>query len=297
VTTLGEALRAGTERLLAAGSETARLDAELLLAHALETDRTAVLAHPEAPLGPAQVAAYESELARRSAGEPVAYIRGLKEFYGLAFGVDARALIPRPDTELLVDLGISRAVAALTGMWRRASGPLRVVDVGTGAGAVAVAFTVTLRRRGYGRVLDVLATDASAEALALATENAVVHGAADLVRFRQADLLPADEPPFELVLANLPYVPSEEVDRLPVAASFEPRAALDGGPDGLGAIGRLLALLPSRLAEDGSAFVEIGAHQVASVERLADEMLPGWGASVHLDLGGEPRVMEARRAG
>ena len=295
---LGGALAAATERLRASGSETPRLDAEVLLAHVLGADRTAVLAHPEAPLGPAHSSAFSDSVARRERGEPVAYIRGLKEFYGLALSVDPRALIPRPETELLVDLGISRAAAILTGRrWRPSRGALRVVDVGTGCGAVAIAFVATLRARGYGGVLDVLATDASEEAVALARENAAAHGLADAIRFSAADLLPDDEPPFDLVLANLPYVPSAEIAGLPIAASFEPRAALDGGPDGLAVIRPLASRLADGASDLGVALVEIGPHLRAGMERLARETLPDWRLAFHDDLAGRVRVAELVRSG
>jgi release factor glutamine methyltransferase len=295
---LGETLAEATERLRASGSETPRLDAEVLLAHVLGTDRTGVLAHPEAPLGPAQRTSFAEALERRERGEPVAYIRGLKEFYGLALSVDRRALIPRPETELLVDLGVSRAAAILTGRrWNASRGALRVVDVGTGSGAVVIALVATLRRRGYGRidVLDVLATDASPDALALARENAAAHGLADAIRFRVADLLPDDESPFDLVLANLPYIPSAEIADLPVAASFEPRGALDGGADGLAFIGPLISRLAERATDLGTALIEIGPHLRAAIERLSAEHAPKWQLAFHDDLGGRRRVAELVR--
>ena len=300
---LGETLAEATERLRASGSETARLDAEVLLAHVLGTDRTGVLAHPEAPLGPAQHASFGEALARRERGEPVAYIRGLKEFYGLALSVDPRALIPRPETELLVDLGIARATAILTGRrWDPSRGALRVVDVGTGSGAVAIALVASLWRRGYGQnaqntnVLDVLASDASADAVAVARENAAAHGLAEAIRFRAADLLPEDEAPFDIVLANLPYIPSGEIADLPVAASFEPRAALDGGPDGLAVIGPLISRLAARTTDLGTALIEIGPHLRAGIERLAADHVPEWRLAFHHDLGGRLRVAELVRA-
>ena len=293
---LGEALIVATERLRAAGSETPRLDAEVLLAYVLDTDRTAVLAHPEAPIGVGRREAFAAAVARRERGEPVAYIRGIKEFYGLVLAADPRALIPRPETELLVDLAVARAAAFLSGpRWGPERGRLRVIDVGTGSGAVALAFVATLRRRGYGDVLDVLATDASPDALALARENAAFHGLADAVRFREADLLPDDEPPFDLVLANLPYVPSDEVDRLPVAASFEPRAALDGGPDGLASIAPLVERLDERTSELAGALIEIGPHLFVTLGALVRETLPGWRPTFHDDLAGRTRVAELAR--
>ena len=139
-------VEAGTERLRAAGSDTPRLDAELLLAYAIGVDRTAVIAHGDAPVGADATAMYEALLARRETGEPVAYLRGIKEFHGIALTVDARALIPRPETELLVDTAIAAVMAALTSGIDR-PGLLRVADVGTGSGAVAVALAVALTRQ------------------------------------------------------------------------------------------------------------------------------------------------------
>lgn len=267
------------------------------MAHVLGSDRAAVLAHPEAPLGPGQREAFGAAVARRASGEPVAYIRGLKEFYGLALSVDPRALIPRPETELLVELGIERARRILSGPAWHGRGRLRVIDVGTGSGAVAIAFVAALRRRGYGTALDVLATDSSEEAIDLARENAAAHGLADAIRLRAADLVPENEDPFDLVLANLPYVPSAEVDRLPVAASFEPRAALDGGPDGTAAIRRLVGLLEARTSILAVALIEIGPHLREGLTALAAS-LPGWRLTLHDDLAGRTRIAElAREAG
>ncbi len=293
--TVGSLLQGGTNRLRAAGSETARLDAELLLGHALGIDRTGVLAHPDAPVGNGQAAAYEAALTRRETGEPVAYIRGLKEFYGLVFTVDSRALIPRPETEGLVELAVERVREALVGAPRAADAPLRIWDVGTGSGAIAIAVTITLQRRGYGGHFRVLASDVSRDALGLAIENAVGHGVADVIDFATGDLLAVDPPaevPVDLLLANLPYIPSGTVPDLPVAASFEPRTALDGGPDGLDLVRRLLAALPAALAPTGSALLEIGADQGELITSTLAEGLPGWSARIQPDLAGQPRVAE-----
>ena len=291
--TIGAALEGTIARLRKSGSDTARLDAELLVAHAVGTDRTGVLAHPEVGLPPHAAALLEEYVGRRERGEPVAYIRGIKEFHGLAFTVDARALIPRPDTELLVDIGVSRVVAALTAAPRGpGSDRLRVVDVGTGSGTVAVALAAALRRRRILDEIDLLATDVSADALELAVENATAHGLADAIRFARADLLPTGEPPFDLVLANLPYVPSADLPRLPVAASFEPSLALDGGADGLAAVRRLLGLLPAALRFSGTALLEIGAGEDDGLRAAVDRVLPGWELTFHPDLAGIPRVAE-----
>ncbi|HYK94553.1 MAG TPA: HemK/PrmC family methyltransferase [Candidatus Dormibacteraeota bacterium] len=297
--TVRELLDAGVSRLREAGSGSARLDAELLLAYALDTDRTGVIAHTDAPVGDGPAARFAAALDRRAAGEPVAYIRGVKEFHGLAFGVDPRALIPRPETEKLVELAELEIVRRLTGAPRPAgSPPLRVVDVGVGSGAVAVTLAVLLRRRKMADEVVISATETSEEALQLARENAVAHAVGDRIAFANADLLPGDDaPPWDVVLANLPYVRSDALPTLPKAASFEPPVALDGGPDGLRLIDRLLGLLPQALAEGGAAFLEIGGDQDAEMRALAAARLPGWSCEVELDLGGLPRVAVIRRPG
>lgn len=298
--TIGELLPGAVERLRASGSESARLDVELLLADALGIERTTVVAHPEAPIGPEAAERFAGHLRRREAGEPVAYIRGLKEFHGLAFAVDGRVLIPRPETELLVDLAVAE-IADRLGRAPRPVGapPLAVADVGTGSGAVAVALAVTLRRR---RMLDevvIVASDVVAGAVELARENAVAHAVADRVGVAVADLLPpaGGDPErfvvperFDVVCANLPYIPTAVVPTLPVAASFEPVAALDGGPDGLDVVRRLLDLLPGRLAPGGVALLEIGADQGGALHAEAERRLPSWNVRVEPDLAGRPRV-------
>jgi release factor glutamine methyltransferase len=290
-----DSLEEGVRRLREAGSESARLDAELLLAHVAGVDRTAILAHPEAPLGDGQLATFRSLIDRRAGGEPVAYIRGLKEFYGLSFAVDRRALIPRPETEELVDIALARITGRLTARARPPGTPrLRVLDVGTGSGAVIISLALVLRRRRFGSEVRLSATDVSPDALALALENAVAHGVADAIDFYPGDLF--DGLPLgyhaEVIVANLPYVPSTIVPELPRAASFEPRQALDGGADGLALIRRLLAGLPESLAKAGIALLEIGGDQSQAVVDATGDVLPGWSATIHPDLSGAPRVAE-----
>jgi release factor glutamine methyltransferase len=293
--TVAELLRGGTERLTESGSETARLDAELLLAHALGIERTGVLAHPEVRVGNGQAMSYQAMIDRRAAGEPVAYIRGIKEFHGLAFAVDPRVLIPRPDTELLVDLAEARVRHVLAGAPRpEDTEPFRIWDVGTGSGAIAIAIAVSLRRKRFLDSVRIIATDASVDSLAVAVENAVSHGVADRIELRTADLLDAAPipAPVDLLVANLPYIPSTVVPALPIAASFEPAVALDGGPDGLVLIGRLIAGLRRVLVPGGQALLEIGPYQVDGVRQLAEHSLPGWPIAFHADLGGRPRVIQ-----
>ena len=296
--TIEELLRDGVDRLRESGSETPRLDAELLLARAIGTDRSGVLAYPEARVSDGQQATFEAALQRRLEGEPVAYIRGFKEFYGLAFSADARALIPRPETELIVELAEREVMDRLTLAPRPVGAqPIRVADVGTGSGTIAVALAAALRKRKALVDVEIIATDISPEALQLARENAVGHGVADRLRFVEADLLPPVVSfPFDIMLANLPYIPSAEVDTLPVAASFEPRIALDGGADGLETIRGLLERLPDVVASGATVMLEIGADQGDAVEALVAGMLPGWSCSVARDLAGRPRVARIDRA-
>jgi release factor glutamine methyltransferase len=200
----------------------------------------------------------------------------------------------------LVELALAEVLHRLGAVVAR-SQPLRVVDVGTGSGTVAVALAVALRGDRALDAVDILATDASADALDLARENAVGHAVADRIGFAEADLLPADAPgapsrmPFDVVVANLPYVRHDAIAGLPRATSFEPVIALDGGVDGLAVIDRLVERLPSVLTDDGVALLEIGADQGDSIVRLVGERLPGWRCAVATDLAGLPRVARIER--
>ena len=298
--TIGELLRAGAERLRQAGSETARLDAELLLGDALGASRTAILAHPDVPVGAAAAARYRAGIERRATGEPVAYIRRTKEFHGLALAADRRALIPRPETERLVDLAEAEIVRRRSAGTAGDTPPIRVVDVGTGSGAIAVALAVALQRRGLLGAVEISGLDLDADALDLAHENAAAHGLGDALAFERGDLLAGEagalRPPFDLVLANLPYVRSDAMAGLPIAASFEPVLALDGGADGLAVIQRLLVQLPGALAPGGIALLEIGADQGAAIVERCRHVLPGWQCDVEADLAGLPRVARIRPA-
>ena len=285
--TIGELVSAAIERLRAAGSESPRLDAELLLARAVGIDRVGVIAHSDASVGPEAAGRFAADIDRRANGEPVAYIRGMKEFHRIALAADARALIPRPETELLVELAEREVLARLAD----GSRAVCVADVGTGSRAIAIALAASLRRlRALGGV-EILATDSSPDALTLAMENAAAHGLLDAIRFIEADLLPREVGAFDLVLANLPYVPSSVVDGLGGSVRFEPRAALDGGPDGLDVVRRLIALLPDALRPGGVALLEIGADQAETGPAAVAMIAPGLRSTILPDLAGRPRVM------
>lgn len=295
--TVASLVRDAAARLTASGSGSPRLDAELLLAHELNVDRTGVIAHPEAPVGEGVRERFWAAIARREAGEPVAYIRGFREFHGLAIATDPRALIPRPETELLVDAAVAEVAERLVRSPRAAGTPaLRVADVGTGSGAIALALLATLRTRRMAEHVIVVAIDISPGALSLAKENAVGHGLADRMVFIEADLLPpVVEPPYTVLCANLPYVAAAQIDGLARELSYEPRSALDGGPDGLDLVRRLLDRLPDALAADGVAFLEIGADQGELVADATARQLPGWRCEVQVDLAGLPRMARVER--
>jgi release factor glutamine methyltransferase len=296
VATVAALIGDAVERLRVAGSDSPRLDAEVLLAHVLRTDRTGIIAHPEAQVGDDAAARFTEAVTRREAGEPVAYVRGVREFLGLAFATDERALIPRPETEQLVGLAETEIARRLLGAPRLAgSPPIRVVDVGTGSGAIAVSLAVRLRARRMLDEVDILATDDSPDAIELAKENAVGHAVGDRLRFAEVDLIPRPERPFDLVVANLPYVASGDLDGLPAPVAFEPRHALDGGPDGLAVIGRLMDELPDVLAPGGIGLFEIGATQGAAIVELATRLPGRWSCRVEPDLAGLPRIARVSR--
>ncbi len=275
---LGEALAQAVTRLGNEGVDSPRLDAELLLAHVLGVNRAVILARPDQPLKPKELTRYRDLVTRRANREPLAYILGHREFYGLDFAVDPRALIPRPETELLVEHALSIA--------RQHDLPLQIADVGAGSGAIAVTLAVHLPRA------TLYALDASAGALAVVAENSRRHHVVRRVRCLQSDLLLALPGPVDLITANLPYVTSEEwQDLIPEIRDHEPRAALDGGPDGLDLIRRLLTTAGSYLCPGGALLLEIGASQGVAVTTLASKYFPQARVQVHPDYAGLDRLV------
>ncbi len=278
-------LARATERLRQSGAGSPRLDAEVLLAHVLGRDR--VFLYRESHRVPDTAAArrYRELVERRAAGEPVAYLTGHKEFMGLDFIVGPHVLIPRPETELLVERALA-VLAAWPGCRRIA------VDVGTGSGAVAV----SLARLSPGT--QVYATDTASGALAVARRNAARHGVR--VRFYQGDLLQPLQGVLPtgsaaVVTANLPYVPSAAIHRLPRdVRCYEPLQALDGGPDGLAHYRRLVPQAEELLAPGGYLFMEIAPDLRDAALALVPP--PRWRARILNDLSSRPRLVEARKA-
>ena len=310
-----------TSRFEERGLPTPRLDAEVLTAHALSLPRLQLYVQFDRPLLPDELAAIRESVKRRQAGESVAYVIGKKEFWGLDFAVDARVLVPRPDTETLIDEALERvgraprarvaprAVEARPAAAAEAADAYptdaanaepaappppsarpapRIADVGTGSGAIAV----TLAKERPDAV--VFAVDVSPDALAVARANALRHAVA--VTFLEGDLEVPLQPhaPFDLIAANLPYVPSRDLPGLPPEVRAEPARALDGGADGLALVRRLVAAAPALLAPGGALVLEIGAGQAPETARLC-------GAAgladvrVRRDLGAVERVVSAVR--
>lgn len=284
---LDGALAQATTRLANEGVESPQLDAELLLAYVLGVNRAAILARPEQQLTPKQLTRYRDLVARRGEREPLAYIVGHREFFGLDFMVDRRVLIPRPETELLVEhsLDIAHRTAAPPAEAQSAA-PLRIADIGSGSGAIAVTLAVHLPGA------TVYALDHSADALEVVAENARRHRVAARVHCLQSDLLSALPGPVDLITANLPYVTTGEWRELaPEIRDHEPRSALDGGHDGLALIGRLLATAGPLLRPAGAILLEIGAGQGVAVTTLARECLPQTRVLVTQDYAGLDRLV------
>lgn len=260
------------------GNEGGRLDVELLLGRVLGLDRIGLIMQSERPLAPGELARFRELFKRRRSGEPVAYLLGEREFYGISLRVDARVLIPRPDSERLVEVALERTRA------RSMLG--NALDLCTGSGCIAIAFA---RQR---PTWSVTASDISADAVALARDNAQRTGAVRNLRVVQGSLFAAVAGQrFELVTANPPYIATAELAELPVdVRDFEPKLALDGGADGLDLVREIADLAPGQLAADGVLALEIGADQGPRTV----EILQARGyrdVQLARDLGGRDRVV------
>ncbi len=280
-------------------SDTPNLDAQVLLAHMLGKPRAWVLAHPETTLTPKQERALEKALRQLESGVPLPYVLGKWEFFGLEFEVSPEVLIPRPETELLVERAVSwlRRRPAINRRARDTKsaeadlGMLRVIDVGTGSGCIAIALAANLPE------LRVVATDISPEAIDVAKCNAKKFCVSNRIEFLCCDLFPTAETfdfqlsTFNMIVANLPYIPTETLRELRVFGR-EPTLALDGGADGLDIIRRLLVESPRHLAPGGLILVEIEASQGLAALALAYDAFAEAEISLHQDLAGRDRLIE-----
>ena len=279
MTSIRAAWRLGRERL--ADSPSPALDARLLLGHVLGRDHAYLVAHDDEPLSPDALAAYDALLRRADAGEPIPYLLGHAPFMGLEFVVSPAVLIPRPETEQLVEYALE------WGQWR---GPLRIVDVGTGSGCIAVSLATRLPGA-------VVAIDISAAALPVAAANVARH-APGRVLLARGDLLAALAPGLDLITANLPYIAADEWPTLPVGVkSYEPALALDGGRDGLDLVRALLPQAAARLRPGGLLLLEVGWRQGQAVADLARAAFPGAALTVRPDFAGHDRIVAVESLG
>ena len=299
---------------LRASSPTARLDAELVLAHVLGWSRARLLAERNMLLSEAALDAFQALIARRAKLEPVAYLLGQREFYGLEFFVDARVLVPRPETELLVELAIEwlrnhqpsilsdsqMEAETFTPSLERTHSLLTetqnsklktqnffhhfvIADICTGSGCIAIALARHIPNA------HIFASDISAQALELAACNVSRHDVAQQVSLLEGDLLEALPQPVDLLVSNPPYTIFDSIDE--GVRLHEPRLALDGGPDGLDFYRKLLAAAPAKLKPGGAILLEIGAEQGQAVLTLARAAFPQANISLHCDLAGHDRVV------
>jgi release factor glutamine methyltransferase len=269
-----EVLKLATDHIQKHGSDSGRLDAEILLAHALGLRRLDLYLKFDQALSEAQLTAYRELVARRARGEPVAYLVGHKEFMGLDFAVSPAVLVPNPDTEVLVQRAIAIA--------REAARPLRAADVGTGSGCIAIALAH------YAPNVQVVASDVDEQALEIAAHNVEAHGLAARVQLVTGDLMARLTGSFDLVCANLPYLAAGS--RLAPEVVAQPAGALYAEESGSALVARLLAEVPGRLQPGGHLLAEIDPSILPAVVEVADRRFAGH--RVHRDLAGRERVLE-----
>jgi release factor glutamine methyltransferase len=265
--------------LLGRASESPRADALLLLAHVVRRNRAWLVAHGERSASPSQCEAFLRLCDRRSGGTPVAYLLGTAGFYGRDFVVDERVLVPRPETEHLVEEAL-RFVGRFT----------RALDVGTGCGAIACTIAAESKAT-------VDATDVSPGAIEVAKTNAGRLNVRDRCTFYVGDLVePVRQNRYDVILANLPYIPTKDLPAPPEAASFEPHIALNGGPDGLSLYRRLVPALAQIIDEEGLILLEAAAPNINELKELCCQALPTFAISVVNDYASLPRYVKAVRS-
>lgn len=288
---LKDVLRWGAEQLRANGIDSHVLESRILLRHVLNFSDADLAGEKVAALSEKQIAEFGNLIARRQEREPIAYITGSREFMGLDFAVDRRVLIPRPETELLVEkvlelFGCSPVAGDRGDPEQSYGSPPLIADVGTGSGAIGVSIARHLPHA------TVFATDVSADALEVAQRNAATHGVANRMVFSQGAYLWALPKPMDVIVCNPPYIPESEIPRLDRdVRDYEPTIALSGGDDGLIAYRSMFPFLQVYLSPGGHAFFEIGFDMAASLRKLAWHLAPGARVHVYRDLAGFDRVM------
>lgn len=269
-------LQIAQQILTASGSETPRLDAEVLLRHVLGIDRTTLLTTLRDPISRERAGEFHELIAARKQGIPVAYLTGVREFMGIPFVVEDGVLIPRPETEILVEWALR---------WLRTRPRATVIDVGTGSGAIAVSIAATLPPNWQG---EVIAVDVSEEALAIARQNVTMLGLGGRIKLVEGSLLVWRSKPVDLILANLPYLRPDQIDGNRSIAC-EPRLALDGGNDGLDLVRALIDDAPRLLAPGGAIGLEIDPSQAAAAVSHAHRRFPEAATTILTDLAGLDR--------
>jgi len=285
MTTIHQVLEQATKSFTQADQPDARLDAQVLLSHTLHTERSFLYAYPEHVLSSEQELQYQALIERRSQGEPVAYLTGHKEFYGLDFLVDKRVLIPRPETELLVEVALN----ACRKMFDAGCIPI-VADIGTGSGAIPVTLAVFEPRLPY-----LYASDISADALDVAYLNCQRHHVEDRVRLLHGDLLAPLPEPIDLLTANLPYIGTDELEEIPLdVRAYEPHLALFSGPLGLDLMLRFFQELQhsQKLKKGAILLLEIGYRQHESLTSILREIWPQAILTFTKDFAGWNRVLQ-----
>jgi release factor glutamine methyltransferase len=284
--TVGATLREAVQKLERANVPSAPLAAELLLMHALNRDRTFLYAHPESPVDPTQLEKFNSLINKRAAGTPTQYLTGRQEFWGMDFEVTPDVLIPRPETEHLIEVALSRIGES------RRNNPLRIADVGTGSGCIAVALAKEFPNA------NIFATDISSAALAIAQRNAARNSFANRITFSECNLLEGipEHPPLNVIVSNPPYVARKDAASLPIdVREHEPELALFAGEDGMEIYPHLIAQAKTHLVEGGLLVLELGLGLFENVSDLL-EARSGWTrVSATEDLAGIVRVISAVR--
>ena len=262
----------------------------MLLAHALDAAPESLLTEPDQAVSADAESRFREALGRRLGREPLFYITGEREFYGLPFYVDARALIPRPETELLVEEAIG-AAKELVPEYADGAG-LHIADIGTGSGCIVVATATVLTGAQF------VATDISGDAVEVARQNAERHGVADRITFAVGDLLAPLSGPVDIIIANPPYIPAENLPTLQAEIrDHEPRVAVDGGDGGMTIAERLVRDAPLYLRSGGRLLMEVGYGQAPLMVDVAKQVFPaGSDVDMSLDLAGIPRVVRVRKA-
>ena len=278
--TVLDVVRLSTTYLAEHGCDSARLDAELLVAHALSMERLDVYLQYDRPLADHDLDTVRVLLRRRGRGEPIAYLTGRREFYGRSFRVTPAVLIPRPETETLVERALKVA--------REQGGELRIADLGTGSGCLACTLAAELPGA------TVIASDVSAAALTVAAENAEALGVAGRVLFVEGGWTEGLVADLDLVVSNPPYVTSAEIEELPRDVTFEPRLALDGGPDGLDAYRDLLPAVALRAPRVSWVGLEVDSRRADAVAEISRRVWPEAAIVIVDDLTRRPRVVEIR---